>query len=103
MPIDKKKYPPNWEENARACKEAAGWKCTKCGREHRSDGTMGSVLTVHHPDRDTENPDARLVALCARCHLQAEVADRIAEKMKDLLEAGQLELFDLMGPKGGIN
>lgn len=72
MPIDKTKYPENWAAIALACKEEAGWKCIKCEIGHMADGTMGSCLTVHHPDLDTENPDARLEALCARCHLRAD-------------------------------
>lgn len=24
-------YPENWPEIARACKEAAGWACIRCG------------------------------------------------------------------------
>lgn len=72
MPIDRAKYPTGWDLVARAAKEAAGWKCEQCGMGHMADGTMGSCLTVHHPDRDPGNDQARLVALCARCHLEAE-------------------------------
>lgn len=72
MPMDRTKYPAGWDQRAVEVKEAAGWKCIQCGMGHMADGTMGSCLTVHHPDRDPENPDARLEALCARCHLAAE-------------------------------
>lgn len=89
MPIDKTKYPDNWDEMARACKERAGWKCEECEIGHMADGTMGSCLTVHHPDMDTENPDARLEALCARCHLKADRELRKAERDKN-----QLRLFN---------
>ena len=88
MPIDKTKYPANWDEMATACKEAAGCKCKGCGIGHIEDGTMGSCLTVHHPDRDPWNPNARLVALCARCHL---AADRKLRKKE--LDKNQLKLF----------
>ena len=87
MPIDKSKYPDNWNKIARECKEVAGWKCINCGVGHMEDGTMGSCLTVHHPDLDTENPEARIDALCARCHLRA---DRLIRKTE--LEKKQLKL-----------
>lgn len=72
MPIDYSKYPDDFKETALKLKEEAGWKCLNCGIGHMEDGTMGSCLTVHHPDRDTDNLDARLEVLCARCHLRAE-------------------------------
>ena len=91
MPMDRSKYPDNWDEIATAVKEAAGWRCTnpECGIGHLEDGTMGSCLTVHHPDRDPENePHARKQALCVRCHLKADRILRRQEKTKT-----QLELF----------
>jgi len=88
MPSKRDKYPHDWNDRARAVKEAAGWKCQQCGIAHMSDGTCGSILTVHHPDRDPANPDARLEADCARCHLADERRLRRAEKEKD-----QLRLF----------
>lgn len=83
MPIDKANYPPNWDDMALACKERAGWKCEHCGIGHMADGTMGSCLTVHHPNIDTWNPFARLEALCARCHLKADREIRYLEKYKN--------------------
>ena len=89
MPIDRSKYPADWEEIAQRVKEAAGWKCEKCGMAHLSDGTMGSCLTVHHPNLDPENPKAKMEALCARCHLRAETVLRkygINENQKGLFD-----------------
>jgi len=88
MPFDRSKYPDGWDEKAEAVKEAAGWKCEVCGIGHMEDGTMGSCLTVHHPDRDPENEDARLIAACARCHLKNERQARWEERYKD-----QIPLF----------
>lgn len=34
MPMDKSKYPTNWDEIAHEVKERAGWKCEECGLEH---------------------------------------------------------------------
>jgi len=84
VPIDLGKYPEDWKTRAKAVKEAAGWRCEECGIGHMEDGTMGSCLTVHHPDRDPANDDARLVALCARCHFKrtAICAARIGIKTR---------------------
>lgn len=89
MPIDRSKYPPNWFDLALECKNAAGWKCQKCGIGHMEDKTMGSCLTVHHPHGDTGNPEAEMVALCARCHLKADRGRRIDDKSRN-----QKGLFD---------
>ena len=44
MPMIREKYPDNWDEIATAIKEAAGWKCEKCGRQ--SFDTHVRTLTV---------------------------------------------------------
>ena len=72
MPMDRAKYGDGWEIIAWYVKAAAGWRCSSCGIGHMTDKTISSCLTVHHPDRDPDNPGARLVALCAWCHLRAE-------------------------------
>ncbi len=45
MPMDRSKYPTNWNEIARGVKDAAGWKCAECGAEHDT-----------HIIRDRKNP-----------------------------------------------
>ena len=89
MPMVRSKYPENWDEIAQGVKEAAGWKCEKCGIAHMSDGTMGSCLTVHHPNLDKGNPEAEMEALCAMCHLRAEAILR-----KYGINENQLRLFN---------
>jgi len=79
MPMKRERYPSGWNDRARAAKEHAGWRCERCGTTHFEDGTRATVLTVHHPNRDPENPEARLQVLCARCHLQLEHAARLEE------------------------
>ncbi len=67
-------YPANWPAIARATKEAAGWKCVRCGHPH--DPGSGYCLTVHHLDLDPANCRWwNIPALCQRCHLaiQAKV------------------------------
>lgn len=88
MPMKIYLYPENWRTYANAYKDKIDWKCEECSIGHMEDGTMGSCLTVHHPDRDPENPEARLEGLCARCHLAAERRLRREERNKD-----QIKLF----------
>ena len=84
-------YPNNWDEIARAVKEAADYRCIKCGHpndkpfnrwsalgheaspcdlfcQHPRDSKQ-RLLTVHHPDLDKGNCELwNLVALCMVCH-----------------------------------
>lgn len=64
-------YPGDWAEIAAAVKEAAGWRCVRCGHPHSREGWR--ILTVHHLSGD--KADVRwfnLVALCQRCHLRVQ-------------------------------
>lgn len=64
-------YPPNWKEIATATKEAACWKCIRCGHGH--DPKHGYTLTVHHLDMNPANCRWwNLAALCQKCHLQIQ-------------------------------
>lgn len=85
MPVDKKRYPIGWDEIAWEVKTRAGWRCEWCGIGHMADGTSGSCLTVHHPDRNPEEKEARLLALCARCHLRDEATARKYGRNKNQL------------------
>jgi hypothetical protein len=61
-------YPPNWPEIAQAVKDAAGWKCVRCGRAH--DPSIGRMLGVHHLDMDPGNCAwHNIPPLCQVCHL----------------------------------
>ncbi|MEG3440036.1 HNH endonuclease signature motif containing protein [Pannus brasiliensis CCIBt3594] len=74
------RYPKNWKALATGIKEAAGWKCQKCGLQclrpdedvselEKSERTA-RTLTVHHFDRVPENSDPEnLIAVCTPCHL----------------------------------
>lgn len=65
------RYPPNWKEISMACKQAAGFKCVRCGHAH--DPQTGYTLTVHHLDMDPSNCEWwNLAALCQRCHLSIQ-------------------------------
>ncbi len=89
MPMDRTRYPANWDEIAISIKERAGWKCEQCGVEHdtvilrdkanyndwhyATDGEMEDggkhlvhvVLTVHHkgvdyPDGGKGDPEDKM-------------------------------------------
>jgi 5-methylcytosine-specific restriction endonuclease McrA len=64
-------YPPDWKDIAKACKDAAGWRCVRCNHEH--DRATGHVLTVHHLDMNPANCEWwNLAALCQKCHLSVQ-------------------------------
>ena len=86
------KYPENWDEIAKAVKDRAGWKCEWCGQPHDSDPKNGNILTVQHLDRDTENPDAPMAALCQRCHMRDMGSG--AEFHRERERLGQINIFE---------
>jgi hypothetical protein len=64
-------YPPDWKAIATAVKEAAGWRCIRCGAAHVN--RAGHTLTVHHADLNPGNNRWwNLLALCCPCHLQIQ-------------------------------
>ena len=73
----KRKYTQQWKETTKKIKEAFGWKCALCRREHALEG-KGSILGVHHIDGDSENDSKEnLLVLCFSCHVKV---DREAEQ-----------------------
>lgn len=82
MPIDYKKYPPNWKTEIRPAVLARANNCCEfCGVENRTirpDGVK-VVLTVAHLDHDETNWNVsidRLRALCQRCHLRYDADEK---------------------------
>lgn len=99
MPMDRRKYPKNWNAIAQTIKHNANWSCQECGRPCRKPGVPWKVfihwlcdhperrwiketlekdrekvqrftLTVAHLNHDTrDNRIENLKALCPRCHL----------------------------------
>lgn len=64
-------YSPDWPQISQQVKEAAGWKCVRCGHLH--DPESGHTLTVHHLDLNPANNEWwNLAALCQRCHLHIQ-------------------------------
>ena len=86
-------YPDNWNQIATRIKNAAGWKCERCG--HENEFVTGHVLTVHHLDGNKANcEDWNLAALCQRCHLK--IQGRI--KMHQLFMPDILPVSDWFKP-----
>jgi len=75
MPMDRSKYPDNWDEIATDVKEQAGWQCEKCDLQCRFPGekfdTHKRTLTVAHINHvEMDCRPENLVALCPACHLR---------------------------------
>ena len=62
------KYPKDWKEIAKAAKDAAGWRCERCGKPQ---GTgKGNGLNAHHLDYNRSNRNEwDICCLCSGCHL----------------------------------
>lgn len=66
MPIDKSKYPKNWNEISAKTKRKYNYTCLFCLRPKAKRNPM----TTHHIDWDSmHNLDNNLVCLHASCHL----------------------------------
>jgi len=117
-------YADNFHERALTHKDAVGWACEWCGRKHGEEYKPDAiqlpllksrkkrpkrkvVVVAHHPNYDTENPDAELIILCKACHGKAQrqhnreanqknADDKRKEKLlgetRDAMDNGQLEL-----------
>jgi len=87
MPMQTNRYPIDWTAIAHSIKSACDWQCQNCGMQCRRPGepfdTHKRTLTVAHLWPDDQAPDAPIVsvaALCARCHLQADVARKVLQR-----------------------
>ena len=96
MPTRRWRYPDDWERRARLVKEAARWRCQRCGKQCRRPGesfdTQRRTLTAAHLDHDPENEHARLTALCVPCH---RCYDNKARARRNAL--GQMQILFLRG------
>lgn len=86
MPMERKRYPTDWEQIAFEKKEATDWKCEMCGKQCRKPGepfdTHKRTLTVAHLNHMPEDVSAKnLMAMCAPCHLKYD-AQHHAETRK---------------------
>ncbi len=99
MPMDRSKYPDNWDAIAFGIKEDACWKCEACGKQCRFPDepfdTHKRTLTVAHINHvESDCRPENLLATCAACHLaydalrrrfQRLAKNRIARKKKLVL------------------
>jgi len=96
MPMDRSRYPADWDAIALHIKELAKWQCQECGRDcsdPKSKPTRSErarhTLTVHHQDFTPENNSPEnLIALCSACHLAKHARGR------GNVSSGQLSLFE---------
>ena len=97
MPMDRSRYPADWEAIALSIKTQANWICRHCGKQCLQPGDDRSrltpsfigqnTLTVHHADFTPENNEpGNLIPLCAPCHLRAHTPK------KSNVSPGQLSL-----------
>lgn len=71
MPMDRKRYPDNWDEIALEVKAAANWTCVECGRPCRHPGETAEELIdrikANHPkwsiDLADEEPHGEVMVL----------------------------------------
>lgn len=128
MPMERDRYPENWEEIALKVKEQADWCCQDCGRKCRKPGeslfdfidrlvggnwrdncelwsTVADhpqrwTLTTAHLDQNPgNNAPGNLKALCAPCHLRHDRPFRQLNRRLKSERRGQLNLFALTPPE----
>ncbi len=101
MPFQRKHYPANWSDLAQAAKEAAGWRCARCGQQQgalaigRNNQLYRIVLAACHLDHDPANPAPRLAVYCQACHLRYDALERWRSRRRKArrraLARGQLQ------------
>lgn len=89
MPMDRGRYPAEWDAIAAEIKDAAGWQCQECGTQCRKPGEPFDghrrTLTVAHLSPADHAPDAPIVfvaALCAPCHLRQDAPRKAADRRR---------------------
>lgn len=112
MPVDKSRYPADWDTIAMAVKETADWRCQDCAMQCRRPDepfdTHRRTMSVHHlgVDREDGTPgdmhdkmDCRrenLLALCSKCHLRRDLPSHILHaaetRRRRQLATGQAEM-----------
>ena len=93
MPMDRSRYPPDWESIAFGVKQRANWVCEVCRKQCRRPGekfdSHKRTLTVAHINHTPEDCDKNnLVAACAPCHLDYDrpmkILRRIVKKRRQV-------------------
>ena len=96
MPMDRKRYPPDWKRIATEIKEAADWKCQRCGKQCRRPGepfdTHKRTLTVAHLNHTPEDiQPENLQAMCAPCHLRYDAQHHAETRKSKREQAAKME------------
>lgn len=102
MPMQRDRYPADWDVIALAVKVAADWVCQDCGMQCRKPGepfdTHKRTMSVHHvgapkddgsPGDPHDKADVRacnLLALCSKCHLARDLPIHMANAAKTRAE-----------------
>lgn len=100
MPIDRRRYPPDWKQiSYRIRFERANGCCEKCGAEHGKPhpvtGKVVKLQTAHLNRVPEQTTDEDLMAMCARCHFAYDRLDNQAKrKFGRLFKLKQGDLFD---------
>lgn len=107
MPMDRSRYPADWDRISRRIRERAGWRCEFCGAKHGEPNPLtGSrvILTVAHVlnDDPMDVRDENLKALCQKCHLTLDgplhaahaKQTRREKREREAARAGQQAMFD---------
>ncbi len=83
----RKRYPKNWEQLARQCKEQAGKQCAFCRIRHgavrisrRTGEDYHVYLHAAHKNHDIGNPTPRLLCLYPTCHGRYDYQYRMKQK-----------------------
>ena len=96
MPMERERYPIDWEQIARIKKDSVGWRCEKCGKQCRKPGepfvTHKYTLTVAHLNHTPEDirPE-NLCAMCAPCHLKYDAKHHAEtrKRKKNIMKVGE--------------
>lgn len=112
MPVDRTRYPPDWDAIALAVKVAVDWRCQDCGLQCRRPSevfdTHKRTMSVHHvgvphadgsPGDMHDKMDCRpenLLALCSACHLKRDLPGHVLHaaetRRRKRIASGQLEI-----------
>ena len=102
MPISKEnkaRYPKDWATRSRFVRFVrARNRCEFCGAENRKPhpvtGSKVVLTTAHIYDKRPEAAGLlNLAALCQRCHNRHDAKDRLRNRLAELRDERQMELF----------
>lgn len=100
MPMNRDKYPDNWDDIAFEIKSATGWKCQVCEKQcyrpgEKNEDTRKTLTVAHINHVESDCRAENLVAACSVCHLQYDAVRRKWQRLaKKRIECeNRLELF----------